>query len=166
MFGALQAQPAATSGGGMFGASQAQPVTTGGGSVFGTLQSQPTLASGGEGGGFGSFQQQNQGQPQGQPQGQLQGQLQGQAGQQNAEISKASQPVYFNNLLEKGRKKAQGGDGESGLGDLPSLQLGLGDIARRARELGGVGTQNYGSAAVDSKALACEALHLISSRMN
>ena len=170
IFGAPQAQPTATGGGSIFGAPQVQPTAAGGGSIFGALQAQPTAASGGsifgapqaqsntasggDGGAFGSFQQQNQGQSQEQP------------GQQNAEIIKASQPVYFNNLLEKGRKRAYGADEESALGELPSLQLGLRDIARKARELGGIGTQNYGSAAVDSKALACEALHLTSLRVN
>lgn len=30
-------------------------------------------------------------------------------------------------------------DGRDGFGELPSLQLGLGDISRRVRELGGAG---------------------------
>lgn len=57
-------------------------------------------------------------------------------------------------------------DGELGFGELPSLQLGLGDIARRARELGGVGAQTHGGATVDSKASACGLFHLISGREN
>ncbi len=97
-----------------------------------------------------------------QPQSQLQNQtLQSkeETGQQNLGISRASQPVYFDNLLEKGKKRVNGVNGDSGFGDLPSLQLGLGEIARKARELGGVGTQLNGGATVDSKALACGIFH-------
>lgn len=157
LFGGLQPQATtAASGGSIFGNFQLQGTTAAsGGSIFGNLQPQTTAASGGQGGGIGASLQQSQG-----------GQLQEQAGQQNADPSKAPQPVYFNNLLEKGRKRTLGRDGDSGFGDLPSLQLGLGDIARRARELGGMGTQNYGGAASDSKALACEGIHLVSLRVN
>lgn len=95
----------------------------------------------------------------GQPQ---QGQSQEQAGKQSLGLNKGPQLVYFDNLLEKGKKKANGADGELGFGELPSLQLGLGDIARRARELGGVGTQTHGGATADSKASACGLFHLIS----
>ena len=80
------------------------------------------------------------------------GQPQQQNVQQQGGLAKTSQPIYFNNLLEKGRKHARGEDGGAGLGDLPSLQLGLGDIAKRARELGGVGSQIPGGNGVDSKA--------------
>ena len=47
-----------------------------------------------------------------------------------------AQPAYFDNLLEKGRKRVREADGGPDFNDLPSLQLGLGDIAKRARELG------------------------------
>ncbi len=80
------------------------------------------------------------------------GQAQQQDGQQQGGLAKASQPAYFNNLLEKGRKRAQGDDGGAGFEDLPSLQFGLGDIAKKVRELGGVGSQIKGNNAVDSKA--------------
>jgi len=73
-------------------------------------------------------------------------------GQQQGGLAKASQPAYFSNLLEKGRKRAHGDDEGAGFEDLPSLQFGLGDIARKVRELGGVGSQIQGSNAVDSKA--------------
>lgn len=82
------------------------------------------------------------------------GQSQKQDNQQSIGSGKVSQPAYFNSLLEKGKKRALTSDGEAGLNGLPSLQLGLGDIARRARELGGVGLQTQGSATVDGKASA------------
>ena len=69
--------------------------------------------------------------------------------------------IYFDNLLEKGKKRASAADRETGFGELPSLQLGLGDIAKRARELGGVGTQIHEGAGADSKASACGLFHLI-----
>lgn len=84
----------------------------------------------------------------------------------NSGVGRASQPVYFDNLLEKGKKKASALHGDSGFGDLPSLQLGLGEIARKARELGGVGAQMNGGATVDSKASACESFSFICRREN
>ena len=89
-------------------------------------------------------------------------QSQDQAGNQSLGLKRGPQLVYFDNLLEKGKRKANGGDGELGFGELPSLQLGLEDIARRARELGGVGTQTHGGATADSKASARGLFHLIS----
>lgn len=86
--------------------------------------------------------------------------------QPNSGVSRASQPVYFDNLLEKGKKRANALNGDSALGDLPSLQLGLGEIARKARELGGVGAQIKGGATVDSKASACELFSFICLREN
>ena len=60
--------------------------------------------------------------------------------------------AYFNSLLEKNRKRDRAAaENDSGFGDVPSLQLGLGDIAKRVRELGGTGAQNLGRGA-DSKA--------------
>lgn len=82
------------------------------------------------------------------------GQPQKQDGQQSIGPGKVSQPAYFNNLLEKGKKRGLAADGGPGFNSLPSLQLGLGDIAKRARALGGVGLQTHGNAAADGKALA------------
>lgn len=62
------------------------------------------------------------------------------------------QPVYFESLLEKGRKRSRDVDGVSNLGQLPELHLGLNDIARRVREIGGVTTQSPADRAADSKA--------------
>lgn len=60
--------------------------------------------------------------------------------------------AYFNSLLEKNRKRDRAAaKSDSGFGEVPSLQLGLGDIAKRVRELGGTGVQNLGRG-TDSKA--------------
>lgn len=64
------------------------------------------------------------------------GQSQQQNGQTAASSAHGTKPAFFNSLLERGKKRAHDAHGGSGPGDLPSLQLGLGDIARRARELG------------------------------
>ncbi|KAL8682814.1 MAG: hypothetical protein Q9186_001143 [Xanthomendoza sp. 1 TL-2023] len=66
--------------------------------------------------------------------------------------ARQSQPAYFDSLLEKGKKRARDTEGASGFGELPGLQLGLTDIARRVREIGGVGTQTPADRAADSKA--------------
>lgn len=63
-----------------------------------------------------------------------------------------SQPAFFNSLLEKGKKRTHDANGGSSFADLPSLQLGLGDIARRARELGNTGVQGPRGAPTDSRA--------------
>ncbi|MCJ1243197.1 Nucleoporin nup93 [Trapelia coarctata] len=60
--------------------------------------------------------------------------------------------AYFNSLLEKNRKRDRAtAANDSGFGEVPSLQLGLGDIAKRVRELGGTGVQNLGRG-TDTKA--------------
>lgn len=73
-----------------------------------------------------------------------QGQGQGQSQQQNASLGpvahKGAQPGHFDSLLEKSRKRTRDADGGPGFQDLPGLQLGLGDISKRVRELGGTGT--------------------------
>jgi nuclear pore complex protein Nup93 len=79
------------------------------------------------------------------------GQPQDVNGQQSLGLAKASQPAYFNSLLEKGKKRAHAADGGPAFGDLPTLQLGLEDIARRARELAGLGSQDRGPS-TDGKA--------------
>jgi len=48
--------------------------------------------------------------------------------------SESRQPAYFDQLLERGRKRKDNPSNSSG--DLPSLQLGLSDIARKVRTLG------------------------------
>ena len=79
-----------------------------------------------------------------------QGQQQQQIGQQPRGGQVASQPAYFDNLLEKGRKRSHDADGGPGFKHLPSLQLGLGDIANKVRELSSVGKQASGGKAADA----------------
>ncbi|KAK2760360.1 hypothetical protein FQN54_002430 [Arachnomyces sp. PD_36] len=100
-------------------------------------------------------QQQNQPLPlggqQSQQQGQQQNQQQTSAAGQSVAAKQATQPAFFNSLLERGKKRAYAGGSENGnFGELPSLQFGLDDIRRKARELGdGPGTPQKGA---DSKA--------------
>ena len=95
--------------------------------------------------------------PQPQPQQQdnhsgqaAQGQQQQQFGQQSRAEQVTSQPAYFDNLLDKGRKRIHDTHGGPSFRDLPGLQLGLGDIAKKVRELGSVGTQAQRGRAVDA----------------
>jgi nuclear pore complex protein Nup93 len=55
-----------------------------------------------------------------------------------AQSSQNTQPAYFNSLLERGKKRsfASSATPDTGFAELPSLQLGLDDIRRKARELG------------------------------
>jgi nuclear pore complex protein Nup93 len=46
---------------------------------------------------------------------------------------------HFDHLLERGRKRNAGDNGLANFEELPSLQLGLGDIARKVRNLGAGG---------------------------
>ena len=67
--------------------------------------------------------------------------------------SQTTQPAFFNSLLERGKKRpisaiAQNGNFE----ELPSLQLGLDDIRRKARELGAVGSKEFQPQVPHSKA--------------
>ncbi|KAI4232000.1 MAG: hypothetical protein LQ349_005254 [Xanthoria aureola] len=75
-----------------------------------------------------------------------------QNGQQPAAPGRLSQPAYFDSLLEKGKKRARDTDGGTRFNELPRLQLGLSDIARRVREIGGVGAHVPVDKAADSKA--------------
>lgn len=83
-------------------------------------------------------------------------QSQAAAAQQQQSIGQQSngqtpQPAYFDSLLERGRKRTNGGETIGGSSELPSLQLGLGDISRRVRELGGTGGQAKPSRVQDAK---------------
>lgn len=98
-------------------------------------------------------QSQAQPQEQGNQSGQaVQGGQQQQVDQQSQGGQSTSQPAYFDNLVEKGRKRTHDADGRPGFRDLPSLQLGLGDIAKKVRELGGVSVQTQRGRAADSSA--------------
>ena len=153
LFGSSQPQQqTGTASGGLFGtgpALQVQPQQTS--SLFGGAQNaattQPAASS--------LFAPQSQPQPQQQQQQQQhqqQQQQQQQVGQQSQGGQANSLPAYFDNLLEKGRKRTHDADGAPGFRDLPSLQLGLGDIAKRVRELGSVVTQTHRGRAADSSA--------------
>ena len=178
--GASQPQPQSSPFSGLGAQSNAQPPQNSFGAL-GTSKAQPTPAGGGAGAGFLGFAQSAKSQPQQtqhnpatsqplgfslfapqqpqQPSQQPSQQLQNQNGQPQEESSqpspgsaKIAQPAYFNSLLEKGKKRARVIDGEPAFGELPTLQLGLEDIARRARELGGFPSQEKGHP-TDGKAL-------------
>ncbi|PYH47267.1 linker nucleoporin NIC96 [Aspergillus saccharolyticus JOP 1030-1] len=56
---------------------------------------------------------------------------------QPAHVSSQTQPAYFNSLLERGKKRPLSATGlNSTFDSLPTLQLGLDDIRKKARELG------------------------------
>jgi nuclear pore complex protein Nup93 len=61
-------------------------------------------------------------------------------GQSSRPSGQTTQPAFFNSLLERGKKRPIASVGQgSNFEDLPSLQLGLDDIRRKARELGSRG---------------------------
>lgn len=64
------------------------------------------------------------------------------SGQNPIEPATPVRPAYFQTLLEKSKKRAHATNGGPAFGDLPNLQLGLEDIARRARELGSFESQD------------------------
>lgn len=126
-------------------ASTSQPQTqTGSFSLFNNAASQSTTnnaqqQTGGLGLGQSSLfnTASTQQQPQQQPQQQQQQQQQGASlAQANAGSSRSA---HFDHLLERGRKRNAGENGTSNFDELPSLQLGLGDIARKVRNLGSGG---------------------------
>jgi len=63
--------------------------------------------------------------------------------QQGAPLAQANagtgRSAHFDHLLERGRKRNAGDNGLANFDELPSLQLGLGDIARKVRNLGAGG---------------------------
>ena len=75
--------------------------------------------------------------------------------QQNGQPTQAEsglRSAYFNTLLEKNKKRGRVAGEDSGFGEVPSLQLGLGDIAKRVRQLGGIGLQDQGKGGADTRA--------------
>ncbi|OAA76712.1 nuclear pore protein (Nic96) [Akanthomyces lecanii RCEF 1005] len=123
-----QTQQTGTTGGGLFGGAQTQQPSTGGGMFGQSTQNQATKPSL-----FGGQQQQQQQQPT----------ASGFAGStlinpaqnnsQNAATT-SSQPAgaYFDSLFAKTQKAGQN---TSNMEDLPSLELGLGDLRHRLRKL-------------------------------
>jgi nuclear pore complex protein Nup93 len=67
---------------------------------------------------------------------QHQQQQDGPLSQSNAGTTRSA---HFDHLLERGRKRNAGENGGGNFDELPSLQLGLGDIARKVRNLGAGG---------------------------
>jgi nuclear pore complex protein Nup93 len=64
----------------------------------------------------------------------------------------STQPAFFNSLLERGKKRPLSSVGQNNnFEDVPSLQLGLDDIRRKARELGTAGQKDASNGA-NSKA--------------
>ncbi|KAL6718307.1 nuclear pore complex subunit [Lecanora helva] len=143
LFGSTQAQQTSGStSGGLFG--RVEPASsTGFGATNTATTSQPFGSS------LFATQQPNQ-------QDNAQNQQQPQDSQNAQQGGKARQPAYFENLLEKGRKRTHDANGGPGFRDLPSLQLGLSDIAKRVKDLGGVGAgagvPRQGGKEADSKA--------------
>ena len=151
LFGAAPAatcQPAATSAGcGLFGGgATAKPAT---GSLFGASTAQPATSQPAAGGLslFGNTQNQNQNQNQGQDAGKSlfgglgqstannQNQNQNQNQQLGSNEPAPANPAYFDQLLERGRKR-QTEERITPFGELPALELGLADISRKVRNLG------------------------------
>jgi nuclear pore complex protein Nup93 len=74
--------------------------------------------------------------------------------QQPLGLSQSRDPAYFNSLLERQRKKQRfGASSRNGrAGQLPSLNMDLGDLARRAQEIGGRGQKATPMNGTDSRA--------------
>lgn len=132
-------QPSAT--GGLFASSKpagslfnttTQPAQKG--SLFGTSTQPPSQPLGGS---LLGQTQQNVGQSQ--------------AGSTSQKPGSTLQAAYFDQILERGRKR-NNQDNANGIGDLPTLQLGLGDIARKVRNLGQGGPSSAGGKQNDSRA--------------
>ena len=69
----------------------------------------------------------------------------GSSGGQTQPGVQATQPAFFNSLLERGKKRPTiEANQRSNFEELPGLQLGLGDIRRKARELGAGGQERDG----------------------
>lgn len=169
LFGTPQQTTQPAAGGGLFGNSLGaststtqQPATSSlfgakpatGGGLFGNTASQPAQQSTG-----GMFGQSSNAQPSGASlfgAQQQQGQQQGQVPPEDSQPGKSKGPgslqaAYFDQILERGKKRNNQENGGS-LGDLPSLQLGLGDIARKVRNLGTGGPSAEHAKAGDSRA--------------
>ena len=80
-------------------------------------------------------------------------QQQQQTNQQSQSGPVGNQPAYFNHLLERGKKRINQDRDAQQLGELPSLQLGLGDIARKVRDLGGGNAASQPNRGVDTRGL-------------
>ncbi|KAM0689180.1 hypothetical protein Q7P36_011257 [Cladosporium allicinum] len=119
----------ANAGGGIFGASTAQPAqpAAGGASLFGGGNNNAGNNNAGNSlfGGLGQNANNNNNQNQDQNQNQ----------QALAPEAAPANPAYFDQLLERGRKR-QTEERITPFGELPALELGLADISRKVRNLG------------------------------
>ncbi|KAH8430353.1 nucleoporin FG repeat-containing protein [Aspergillus melleus] len=116
-------------------------------SVFGN-----SSATGTNGSLFGTVGQQQQQPPPVQSSIFGQSQAQNTAAPSSQLSGQATQPAFFNSLLERGKKRPLSALGQtSNFEQLPSLQLGLDDIRRKARELG-TGSPSTQGQAPNSKA--------------
>ncbi|KAJ5175489.1 Nuclear pore protein (Nic96) [Penicillium canariense] len=121
-------------------------------SAFGTTATGPA-----QGAQTSSLFGQSQPQAQQPAQSSLLGQTQPQAtsgqAQQERVSTQATQPAFFNSLLERGRRRPLSSAAQTGnFEDVPSLQLGLDDIRRKARELGTAGTKDSEQNGINSRA--------------
>lgn len=135
------AQTAST--GGLFGGQQTQAPAASIGGLFGGQASAAPAAPGGSlfGGQQGQTQAQQSAQTPSLLGGQSQAQQQPQTQGQNP--SQSTQPAFFNSLLERGKKRPLSSANQSNnFEEVPSLQLGLSDIRRKARELGSGGQKD------------------------
>ena len=64
----------------------------------------------------------------------------------------ASQVAYFQNLLEKNKKRSREAEKGSIFGDVPGLKLGLNDISKRVRDLGSTDAEKRRDGADDTRA--------------
>jgi nuclear pore complex protein Nup93 len=135
--GSLGAKPAATSLFPPLGATaaaqpQAQTQTGGFSSLFSkpAAPQQATLGNQQQTGGLGQAPLFSTAATQQQPQ---------QHGPLSQSTAGGGRSAHFDHLLERGRKRNAGENGGNNFDELPSLQLGLGDIARKVRNLGAGG---------------------------
>lgn len=115
--------------------------TTNATSAFGTTSTAPA-----QGAQTSSLFGQSQPQPHQPAQSSILGQPQPQASSAQAPAqasTQGTQPAFFNSLLERGKKRPLSATVQNGnFEEVPSLQLGLDDIRRKARELGTSGTKD------------------------
>lgn len=72
--------------------------------------------------------------------------------QQQTLASDTYHAAYFHSLLEKNKKRAREGHDKDGFAEMPSLQLNLGDIQKRVRELSGMSPRARPDRAAETKA--------------
>ncbi|CAG8024207.1 unnamed protein product [Penicillium olsonii] len=147
LFGGQQTSTPAAPTGGLFGGQQASAPAAPSGGLFGSQQPQPQQQAASSGGLFGGQQASapQNAQPSslfgGQSQAQSQPPILGQTLGQNP--SQSTQPAFFNSLLERGKKRPLSSAAQNNnFEEVPSLQLGLDDIRRKARELGSGGQRD------------------------